>query len=211
MAWAVNTGELHGLRELLEEVREMNDIMEPTNGRFVRAWRRMLERWRAAAVKRVPVDNSTLKQNILSEWFWRGSELYGAVGTNIPYGVYVEFGTKFIAKGAVLALGTRARITDAQSVHTWAAKEGDAIETTSASYHKHSEDDRLLRNRSGQWIYKSSRGLKTTDNFDKALKSPGGPQEQMPWLRASFTEEEFDMVEDLKDALRRPGSGGVAA
>ena len=38
------------------------------------------------------------------------------------YPVYVEFGTKYIAGGRVLALGFEPTITDAQAVKFWPAK-----------------------------------------------------------------------------------------
>ncbi len=91
------------------------------------------QRFRAEAIKRVPVGHMKTKQGnivttgqlkklILDEVEELVSGVIGRVGTNIPYGVYTEFGTEYIAGGRVKALGDGVDITDAQAIKDWPAK-----------------------------------------------------------------------------------------
>jgi hypothetical protein len=80
------------------------------------------EAWVAGAARRVPVDKGRLKSSIVAApvQYIRGS-LVLVVGTDVTYSLYVEFGTKFIAGGDVLALGQSPEITDAMAVRDWPA------------------------------------------------------------------------------------------
>lgn len=87
--------------------------------------------WRDRAKERVPVSanddtiggslESHIFHNVYTEGIARTVTL--EVGTNIPYGVYIEFGTRYIAGGAVLALGFGPEVTDAMAVKDWPAKD----------------------------------------------------------------------------------------
>lgn len=43
------------------------------------------------------------------------------IGTNVDYGIFLEFGTARIAKGAVKKLGLREGVLDSDAVHSWPA------------------------------------------------------------------------------------------
>jgi len=83
--------------------------------------------WRDRAKERVPVsateNSGRLERSIFSNVYKDGFHgLVLEVGTNMEYGVYVEFGTRYIAGGQVLALGFGPEVTDAQAVDEWQAK-----------------------------------------------------------------------------------------
>lgn len=144
------------------------------------------QRWRTEAVKRVPVDTSTLKQRVISNVYEElGYIFVTEVGSNVPeYPVLLEFGSQFIAKGAVLRLGLSTTITDAQAIHTWPAKQEDAIAKTSFS---RDVDGNLWNN---------------PTKFTHAIV--GGPQEQMPWLRPSFNSIRTWVIDQLNSTLEPP-------
>lgn len=144
-------------------------------------------RWQAEAIKRVPVDTSTLKQRILKNVYVDNQYVYVTeVGTNIPeYPIDLEFGTKWIARGRVLALGTSTQITDQQAIHMWPAKEADAIKET--SYSINTNDERL--NKTGDLAGPNQKG---------------GPQEQMPWLRPAFNSIKTWVVDSLNQTAVIP-------
>lgn len=161
--------------------------------------RRLAFRWHAEAVKRAPVKTGMLRNTLLHNIFYEsGSARFGPivaeVGTNIsepePYGEFVEFGTKRIAGGAVLAIGPRPDVDDFDAVHTWPAKEFDATAETS---HEIVHNEGLT----GVLAFGASahEGLGSkikTGNFRGRLLNEAGellkarPQEQMPWLRPAF-------------------------
>jgi len=145
---------------------------------FETAFKRITMRWKNEAQKRVPVDTSHLKQNMLNAVKNKGMRLIGEVGTNVPYAAHLEFGTDYIAGGKVKALGMDPRITDAQAIHTWAAKEGDAIRRTSHSYYR-------------------------GDLFNIKSKKVGGPQEQMPFLRPAWMAIELWAIGEIRKVLHR--------
>ena len=126
----------------------------------------------AEAVRRVPVDEGHLVERILQNVYRDGpAEITAEVGTNVlEYPIYLEFGTEHIAGGDVLAIGDNPIVTDAEAVHDWAAKRGDAI--------------------------------------DETRFAPAGPgesaQEQMPWLRPTFTENRQWALDRLDFYLRPP-------
>ncbi len=135
-------------------------------------------RWQAEAVKRVPVDSGNLKQRILYEVIREAGEWLVAVGTNVPYGKYLEFGTKFIAGGRVKALGMDVGITDSQAIKDWPAKTGG-----------------LITSQIGLARMRASKGFLN-----------GNPSEQMPWLRTSMNVILGWAVEQLTQAAQPPNS-----
>ncbi len=101
---------------------------EDARERLLDAHRRIGQRHKAEAVKRVPVDEGTLKERITTATHrdTAGTEILTETGTNVPdYPVFLEFGTRYIAGGRVKALGEGVDITDAQAVKDWPAKAAD--------------------------------------------------------------------------------------
>lgn len=164
--------------QLLKDLADLEILIKKwdrtSRDRVFRAFRRIGVAWKAEAVKRIPVDTGMARQHVQTETLWDGpQEIVTNTGTNLksdetgePYPVYLEFGTKRIAGGAVRRLGYDPFVTDAQAVHTWPAKEKDAIDETSASYRK-IDGGSARFNRRGAFVGSS-------------------PQEQMPWLRPAF-------------------------
>lgn len=142
-------------------------------------------RWKAEAVKRVPVDTSRLKQSIMKNVYLEGGYMYVTeVGTNIEkYPVYLEFGTQYIAKGAVLALGDSTDLTDQEAIHMWPAKAADAIATTSVA------------------IDAQGNRLNIAGGHAGAGPTLGGPQEQMPWLRPAFNSIKIWVIDSLNAVI----------
>ncbi|MGE3408718.1 MAG: HK97 gp10 family phage protein [Pirellulales bacterium] len=58
--------------------------------------------WHREVVRHCPVDSGLLRQSIAVHAATAG-DLTAIVGTNVPYAVFIEFGTPFIASGAVKA------------------------------------------------------------------------------------------------------------
>ena len=208
---------------------EINMNQEFSEGLFklaniLRAWDKNLEvylvqalqiignRWMAEAKKRVPVDFGRLRQGILTETYKEASGTWTcAVGTNVPYGKYVEFGTKYIAGGKVQALGDGIDITDAQAVHAWPAKNfGSGDKVMQKSGRKDYFGGDILewtgwRTRGGFVNEKTGEANKRlVDAWHKAFDA-GSQQEEMPWLRTSFNAIKAWAVEMLVEALRASG------
>lgn len=147
-----------------------------------RAITRAVFRWHAEAVKRVPVDTGRLKNAILHNVYWAGGELIGEVGTNVrTYPDYLEFGTKRIAGGRVLALGGSPDITDAMAIHDWAAKDAETGTMQGVSI----DSQGRRRAKSGRFV-------------------GGGGQEQMPWLRPAFNAIRDWATAEIQAALAPP-------
>lgn len=119
--------------------------------------------WKAKAIERVPVDTSNLKQHVVTNTtFDKGTgEIETEVGTNVEYGVYVEFGTDYIAGGAVKRLGDGPNVTDADAVRVWAAKNAGLVDE------------------------KGKANTTVLAAIDRRLESGRG-HEQMPWLRPAW-------------------------
>lgn len=148
----------------------------PTNveRNLLSAHKRIGKRWHAGAVKRVPVDESTLKQRIVTNTSRQGQQFVTEVGTNVPHGVYVEFGTRHIAGGRVLALGSGADISDADAITSWPAKDGGIggnQRVQAAIQRRHARGDR---------------------------------DEQMPWLRPAFNDIRDWAIKQLNKATEPP-------
>lgn len=109
--------------------RDVRRLQKRIVSRITRTHRRIGEMHRSEAVPRVPVDTSNLKQRLLTNTYREGDHIITETGTNVEdYPIYVEFGTEYIAGGRVLALGKNPRITDAEAIKNWPAKEQDGGE-----------------------------------------------------------------------------------
>lgn len=152
-----------GFAKELENLADAIDQWsEDSRRRLVQAHRKIGERHKAEAVKRVPVDEGRLRNGIITRTHHNASmtDVLTETGTNVRgYPVYLEFGTRFIAGGRVLALGDGIAITDAEAVKDWPAKSAG-------------QDGR---------IDKRGRFRTSTGQFVK-----GAGREQMPWLRPAF-------------------------
>lgn len=148
--------------------------------RLVRKMRRIGQKHKAEAVKRVPVDEGRLRNGILTNTYEeKFGQIFTETGTNIRgYPVFVEFGTKFIAGGRVKALGDGPEITDDQAIKEWPAKmEGlEGFKT---------DKQGRLRDTAGRYL-------------------AGGGREQMPWLRPSFMKIRDWAVGQIDKAMRPP-------
>lgn len=120
-------------------------------------------KWEYEAKLRIPVETGNARNQTFGHSGVDGEGVYAKVENNTEYASFLEFGTKHIAGGAVLALGDREDVTDAEAVHSWAAKDGNANDRTSHSH----------------------RGGKLNNGKGDVLASQR-PQEEMPWLRTSF-------------------------
>lgn len=84
------TFEVQGLEELIRDLGLANEVVQREFGRSMdRATRRIA----AEAVKRAPADTGRLRGSIRSTVERSADEIVGAVGPNVRYGAYMEFGT----------------------------------------------------------------------------------------------------------------------
>jgi HK97 gp10 family phage protein len=129
-------GDFNTLSMGLEELGLMaEDWSRNMRKNLVQAMHQIGQAWAAEAKRRCPVENGTLRNSIsynvidgtLGVWLDVG------VPNEMHYAIYVEFGTRFIAKGAVLALGPDPGITDAQAIKDWPAKAANANASTYGS------------------------------------------------------------------------------
>ena len=119
------TTTIFGLDALTRVLSLWNPQMERN---MERAFKDIVTEWARQAKLRVPVETGRLRNTILTEVGKDAQGLYGAVGSNLTYSPFVEFGTDRIAGGAVKALGTRPDITDAEAVTDWPAKAADGAQ-----------------------------------------------------------------------------------
>lgn len=143
------------------------------------AHRRIGQRWKAEAVKRVPVDTSRLKQSIATQTKRNTQGIITEVGSNVPYAPFTEFGTRHIAGGRVLSLGIDPGITDAQAVKDWPAKAAGGV---SGGRSGNAAVDAALQRRAGR----------------------GSANEQMPWLRPAFHSIRDWAIDQLNQATEPP-------
>lgn len=127
-------------------------------------------RWKGEAVKRVPVDEGTLKQRVLHNTYHdqAADEIVTEVGTNVPYGKWLEFGTKRIAGARVLALGEDEGITDAQAIKDWPAKSGESIDGQEIRGQKFSSKEQM------PWLRPAFNAIRewAVDLLTKAFRPP---------------------------------------
>lgn len=79
-------------------------------------------RWVYEAKKRAPIDTGDLVDSIEGAVEVMGDTFLAMIGTNTEYARFTEFGTRRMAGGRVLALGTDPNITDADAIFDWPAK-----------------------------------------------------------------------------------------
>ena len=179
-------------QEFAQELKSLADMLRAWDksclDQIIKALKVIGQRWKAECVKRVPVDTGNLKNRILTETYKEaGGDWTTAVGTNVPYGKWLEFGTTHIAGGRVKALGTGIDVTDSQAIKVWSAKNAGFVDPTTGVAN--------ARAVYAHWI-----------RFEA-----GSPQEQMPWLRPAFNAIKGWAVEMLKEAMLPPGQQGKGA
>lgn len=164
-------------RQFFDDLRDFEILLKKWDSqsrqRVFRAYRRVGVAWKAEAQKRIPIKTGMARQHVVTNTSWDGDhEIFTETGSNlvdpetgIPYPIYIEFGTKWIAKGRVKALGYDPFVTDAQAVKNWPAKDAEALTEGNAVGAKLDKNGKL-RDSKGRFI--------------------GGPGEQMPWLRPAF-------------------------
>lgn len=165
-------------RQLSELAKLLRNHTRDTEQKLTTAFRKIGVRWRSEAVKRVPVDEGTLKQRIVSNTYKADGELITEVGSNVAYAPFLEFGTRYIAAGNVLRLGLDPEVTDAQAIKIWPAK-NSGITNADGSL-----------NRAGRHMQQRA--------------ASGGAQEQMPWLRPAFMSIRTWAIQQLHEAVRWP-------
>lgn len=168
-----------------EFVKKLGRWTKEGRKRLIRAHKIIGQRWLAEMKKRVPRDDGTLAQRLLTNTYEENGEIITENGSNLAYAKYLEFGTQFIAGGAVKALGDSPDLTDADAIHDWPAKRAEAIKQTSASRDTSGGATGRLRNAGGQFV-------------------GGRPQEQMPWLRPSFTEIRKWAIKQIDESYEPP-------
>lgn len=160
---------------------------------LLKAHKQVADRWRSEAARRVPVDTSRLKQQILGNAYEDGLEIIAEVGTNVtaakgaPYPVYLEFGTRYIARGRVLALGFGPYVTDADAIKFWPAKNAGIVD-----------------NETGK------ANMPVVRAIERRLQRHGA-DEQMPWLRPAFWRIRDWAVKHIDAAIEPPRQTGAAA
>jgi hypothetical protein len=169
-------------------------------GKVKAAHRRIGQMHRAEAVKRAPVDEGTLRQRILTNTYEAGGLIFTETGTNVEkYPAFVEFGTRYIAGGRVKRIGTAVDITDAQAVTLWPAKNfGSLVDFFS----------RDRKRKPGIIDEQTGNANRRVVAALEKRQARGGAQEQMPWLRPSFSKIRAEALELLAEATRPPLSGG---
>lgn len=160
--------------EALEE--KLENLSKSAVRNLERAHKQIGQRWRSEAVKRVPVDTSTLKQRIFTNTYRENNTFITETGSNLKYAVYVEFGTRRIAGGRVLALGFDPGITDAEAITMWPAKAAG------------------LNNADGS-------ANPAVQAAIAARKARGSRDEQMPWLRPAFNSIRNWALKQLLEAV----------
>lgn len=170
--------------QLDRDMRKFTDALQfwsaETQKRFLVANKQAGQYWVAEAKKRVPVDEGRLRSSLRNNTYLDGDGvIITEVGTNVEYGKHLEFGTDYIAGGRVKDLGLNPEITDAQAIHDWPAKAGEATDATSAMM-----VGGRLRTAGGRFA--------------------AGPQEQMPFLRPAFMKIRQWVIDRFNAALTPP-------
>ena len=156
--------ELEGYAEHEAKLIAAMSTAQP-GGEIEEILRWLAKAWQAGAKRRAPVGKTgDLRNKVLKAVRWENGIVFVEVGSNMPYAIFVEFGTKHIAGGRVKKLGLRVDITDRDAIHSWPAKDGQAIASTSDRF-----DANVNRRRTAG------------GQFARV-------QEQMPWLRPAFNE-----------------------
>lgn len=179
-----------------DELERLAQLLEAWSGdgvaKLIVAHKQIGQRHRSEAVKRAPVETGRMRNAIMTNVYQQPGAIITETGSNMKYAKFIEFGTKYIAGGAVKRLGTNPEITDAQAIHSWPAKDASAIDQTS-----HSIDAQgRLRTKTGRF-------------------ASGGSQEQMPFLRPAWMVIKGWAIKRLIKALEPPKpkgpSGGTSS
>lgn len=178
-------------RDLADLELKLRQWNRESRDRAFRAFRRIGVAWKAEAIKRIPVDTGVARQHIATETLWDGPhEILTNTGSNlvdpdtgIPYPVYLEFGTKYIAGGRVKQLGYDPFVTDAQAIKSWPAKDAEALHEGNAQGTFTDKQGRL-RDAKGHFV--------------------GGVGEQMPWLRPAFNVIRDWAMREIEQAFAPP-------
>lgn len=166
-------------RDLNRLVDVLRRWPKETTRKLELAHRRIGLRWQAEAVKRVPVDKNRLKPSIVTNTYREPGQFITECGSNVKYAPYTEFGTRHIAGGRVLALGTDPHVTDSQAIKDWPAKEAGGV---SGGRSGNSAVDAALSRRAAR----------------------GAASEQMPWLRPAFHSIRDWAIAELDKATEPP-------
>lgn len=167
-------------RDLRKLAKALKKWPEDAKKNLHQAHKRIGHRWRAEAVKRVPVDTGTLKQRIVENTYWEGgNSIITECGSNVPYAPFVEFGTRHIAGGRILALGDSPDITDAEAIKDWPAKAAGGV----------------VNNQSGNAAVNAALQRRA---------ARGSASEQMPWLRPAFNSIRDWAIDQLAKATEPP-------
>ena len=75
---------------------ELQQLLSSKTGPVAQDLTRRLQRVTNKARTLAPVDTGNLRGSITWELRTRGTQLYGVVGTNVPYALYVEKGTRYM-------------------------------------------------------------------------------------------------------------------
>lgn len=166
------------------DMRKFTEALEfwsqETQARLLTANKQAGQYWVAESKKRCPVDEGRLRNSIRTNTYRDSAGLITTeVGSNLEYAPHIEFGTKHIAEGRVKALGLVAELTDAQAIHDWPAKRGEATDATSA----------LI----------DARGRRRT-----AKGRFASVQEQMPFMRPAFMRIRQWIIDRFNEALTPP-------
>ena len=140
--------------------------------------------WHGEIVKHTPVAEGLLRASWAIATANTGGDIVSAsVGTNVPYAVFIEFGTRWIAQGAVLAWGS-----DQGPILDWEAK------------------------RSGQKKFDNLHGAAKKAHEDKVARDQAaGREEFMPPMRASWNLVEEKVQVIFRNRLRDLMMRGVRA
>ena len=140
------------------------------------------QKWLREIVRHCPVDTGLLRQSFQVRPASLGEASRGvieaSVGTNVPYAVFLEYGTRFIAGGAVASWAP-----GDPPILDWAAKRGDANGSTVVSI----DPDGTGRTPKGK---------------PASAKATSGA-EFMPPMRGSWYQIEPQMVAELQELLIR--------
>lgn len=112
---------MQGLDTLAGLLRGMS---EQSESKLRRNLVRVGTKWQHEAKLRVPDETGTTRNSILYEVGSQAGEQFVACGSNQKHAPHIEFGTKWIAGGAVKKLGL-GPVNDSQAIKSWPAKEAD--------------------------------------------------------------------------------------
>jgi hypothetical protein len=170
-------------RQLQAFEDELHRWSQEGKAELKKAHRRIGQRWKSGAQRRIPVDEGRAKNAVLTNTYQQASgTVVTETGGNVPYMVFLEFGTQYIAGGRVKALGFSPDISDAQAIKIWPAKNKDRIDPET-----------------GKELPGARRGR-------EARERRGAPDEQMPWLRPAFVAIRNWAIGEISNALRPPGT-----